>query len=201
MTSPHFNNLDGVLFIKPYQKNQFEVRYHLKERTELKGLTMKAILSHPENKHSLTEIFSNFFIELMGHIFFVLAHGFVLKCYVLGWDQDQHSHFEADTLLICMLNEALRLRHEASSVLNGCYFLIISPDTDVIVLAINFVQQIDEGVKVEFQLITSGCSRTISVNRWIKTFQNTFWRLYHDKMLPYWCIQRSDKVKVLQRIS
>ena len=64
-----------------------------------------------------------------------------------------------------MLNEALRLRHEASSDFSGCYFHIISPDTDVIVLAVNFVQQIDEDVKVEFQLITSRGSRTISVKR------------------------------------
>ena len=122
---------------------------------------MKDILSHPENKHSLTEIFSDFFKELMGHNLFVVAHGFVVKFNILCWDQEQNSHFEADTLLIYMLNEALRLRHEALSVLNGCYFHIISHDMDIIVLAIIFVQQIDEDVEVEFQPIT----RTISVNR------------------------------------
>ena len=97
----------------------------------------------------------------------------------MGWDQDQHSHFEVNTQLICMINEALILRHEASSVLSGCYFHIISPDMDVIVLAINVVQQTDEDVKVEFQLITSRGPRKISVNR---AFQRTFERIYHDRM-------------------
>ena len=103
-------------------RNCNPVRYHLKEQTELKGLTMKDILSHPVNKRILTEIFSDFFTQSMGHNLFVVAHEFVVKSNVLGWYQDQHSHFEPDTLLICMLNEALRLRHEASSVLSDCYF-------------------------------------------------------------------------------
>ena len=140
-------------------RNKNPVRYHLNERTDLKGLKMKDILeSHPENKRCLTKILSDFFIKSLGDRLFVVESN--VPC----WIPDGHIHFEADTLLICVLNETMKLLSEGSSILSGCYFHIISPDTDVLILAIDYIQQMTEDVKIDFQLITSKGSRQISVN-------------------------------------
>lgn len=122
-------------------RHKAPIKYQLTTNTELKGLKLKDILSHPETKRTLTEILSYYFIKMMGDKMYITAYGFVIESNIVGWTHPKHSHFEADTLLVCVMNELMNLRKEPLvPVSSDCFFHLISPDTDVLTVAVNFLQ-------------------------------------------------------------
>lgn len=117
---------------------------------------MKDILSHPQNKRVLTEIFAKAFIEVMGLAAYVVAFGFTIETNIPGWDVFEHCHYEADTLLICCINKLVTMTSDMNSMIeSSCKFEIISPDTDVLILAINFLQQSRADMNINFKMTTS----------------------------------------------
>ena len=114
-------------------------------KTIIKNIRLKYILlllPHPSNKQTLCDLFAEKCIAMLQieKKIFVVAHGTNIASnqYHEQWIQITHSHQEADTLLICIIGELLRIRNSLS-LENQVKLMVwlVSPDTDVLVLAIN----------------------------------------------------------------
>ena len=116
------------------------------------------MLSHPENKKTLTVIFGQIFITEFSSLQYVVAYGVDIKSNIPGWRIHQHNHFEADTLLLCVANELLTLEKASS-------FKVVSPDTDVLILSVYFFVTSMFPFDMIFELTTNRGSRIMSVNR------------------------------------
>ena len=144
-------------------RNKKQIRYNLTLKTKIKGLKMRDLLSHPDNKRSLTEIFGRVFVEKADESLYVVMYGFHIISNIHGWNIMSHSHFEADTLITCTIDEIVRLP-KIEVGLNDYWFQIISPDTDVVILSCNFLALFDCDLHIDFKLITSKEPHLFSVN-------------------------------------
>lgn len=97
---------------------------------------------------------------------YVIAYGSVLKSNVPNWSETSHKHPEADTLLICLINESSQFVPELS-------ILWVSPDTDVLMLTLHYIStqsQSASDIDIVFQLLTSKGRRSFPINIIINYF-------------------------------
>ena len=97
---------------------------------------------------------------------YVIAYGSVLKSNVPNWSETSHKHPEADTLLICLINESSQFVPELSIIL-------VSPDTDVLMLTLHYIStqsQSASDIDIVFQLLTSKGRRSFPINIIINYF-------------------------------
>ena len=87
---------------------------------------------------------------------FVVGFGTTITSNISGWVHQSHNHYEADTLLICMLKELNSL--DGQQQIMG----IISPDTDVLMLALHLSAK-EMSIKFLFELLNSKSKREIDV--------------------------------------
>ena len=102
-------------------------------------------------------IFSNVFHRIFSSLQYVVAYGFTVRGNIPEWTVRDHKHFESDTLLLCSIRELVQLNKALS-------FKIVSLDTDVLVLSVDYLVNSPYPVEIEFELITSRGCRTLSVN-------------------------------------
>ena len=140
-------------------RNKKQIRYNLSANTNISKIKLKDLLSHPENKQKLAKIFSNEFARVCREKgqSYVIAFGFEIVTNIAEWTKTEHSHYEADTLLICCLNEAHRL-------FPSCWFEVATPDTDVLVLLIYYLAQLPSALTIWLRMMSNKGSRLISVN-------------------------------------
>ena len=139
------------------KRHKKQIRYQLTDRTVLKNIKMKDLLSHPQNKKAITLIFWEIFCSEFSSLQYVVAYGFTVVSNIPGWEISTHNHFEADTLILCCIKEILELQTATS-------FKVVSPDTDVLVLSVHFLASYNIQTPILFELTTSSGNRVMSVN-------------------------------------
>ena len=138
------NNLNGK-----------QVQYNLTPKTVIKNIKLKQLLSHPVNKQRICDIFAKQSIEMLQKKTkqFVVGYGTSITSNINGWTTQSYDHDEADTLIICIIREIIELENQQLKV------RIVSPDTDVLMLALHFANYI-----IVFELLSSKSRRQINVN-------------------------------------
>ena len=145
-------------------RHKVQVQFKLSPSTVVKDITLKELLSHPQNKRVLTEYFAKSLQSLCKdqNKTYVIAYGTTILSNVQGWSNFSHKHPEADTLMLCIIKELAQLKPNVS-------VLLISPDTDVLILALHF-NAIYPSSTVIFELLTSKGRRKISTNKIYEAF-------------------------------
>ena len=69
------------------------------------------------------------FIRRAGASEFVVIYEKEVHSDIAGWSVTKYNHFEADTLITCVIEELRKLE-------NSNHFRIVTPDTDVVILYI-----------------------------------------------------------------
>ena len=83
--------------------------------------------------------------QITKKVLYVVAYGTTILANLPGWTVSSHNHLEADTLLICIINNVVELWRQTTQT-NRLSVRLISPDTDVLMLALNFVARSDRAV-------------------------------------------------------
>ena len=139
-------------------RHKVQVQFKLSPATVVKNITLKELLSHPENKRILTDYFAKScqrYLESEGRNY-VIAFGTTIVSNVNGWRQSAHKHPEADTLMLCLI-------HELYALVPAMNVRLISPDTDVLMLALHYVATHPTS-NVNFELLNPKGRRLVSVN-------------------------------------
>ena len=139
-------------------RHKIQVQFKLSPATVVKDITLKELLSHPRNKQVLTQYFAKSCEMLCKNLgkTYIIAHGTTLLSNVPNWSHSSHKHPEADTLMICLINELNRL-------IPNLNILLISPDTDVLMLALHYVAT-HASTNIIFELISSKGRRILPIN-------------------------------------
>ena len=139
-------------------RHKIQVQFKLSPSTVVKDITLKELLSHPKNKQVLTEYFAKSCESLCKNLnkTYIIAYGTTLLSNVPNWCHSTHKHPEADTLMICLINELCQL-------VPNLNILLISPDTDVLVLALHYVAT-HSTANIMFELLASKGRRSIPIN-------------------------------------
>ena len=90
---------------------------------------------------------------------YVVGYGTKLVSNLAGWSQEHHSHDEADTLIICVTREMARLNNS----LGTFSVKILSPDTDVLMLAIDYSLN-QPTINIVFELLSGKARRKLAIN-------------------------------------
>ena len=156
-------------------RHQNRVQYNLSGNTIIKNIKLKELLSHPENKKRMCEVFGKRVqaeLKVSGKRF-VLIYGTTIESNVSGWTDVAHDHQEADTLLVCVINRLSQLQvvsAVATFLQRGEHpaepltFRLISPDTDVFMLAIHLLSSLP-GIDIIFEQLTSKARKMVSIRR------------------------------------
>ena len=137
-----------------------QVKYNLTARSVIKNIKLTQLLSHPVNKQRICNLFATKAIEMFNDVGkkFIVGYDTTITSNVSGWNHENHNHDEADTLLICMLNEMHRLHGGQRRI------RIISPDTDVFMIAFDLSTK-RQGIHFVFELMNSKETREIDVKK------------------------------------
>ena len=147
-----------------------QVQYKLTATTVIKNIKLKELLSHPENKRKMTEFFANDCVEMLKtkDKRFVVTYGTTIIANIPGWTDFSHKHLEADTLLICVINKVAELWRQSTQS-TRISIRLISPDTDVLMLALNFLAMSGTSIEILFELLNKN-RRQIRINQIIEHF-------------------------------
>ena len=80
-------------------RHQEQIQYKLTRRTVLKNIKLNQLLSHPQNKKILCEIFAEAMIEKLLSLGkeFMIIYGTTIVSNIPGWTYEEHNQHEADT--------------------------------------------------------------------------------------------------------
>lgn len=135
-----------------------EVRYKVRDETNLVNVSMKSFLSHIETKQELTIFLANKVIQHLFKIGIPFVITFDTKSVTnidnLSINMDLHDHEEADTLLVLHAIEVAQ-----RSPFTEC--VIYSPDTDVFLLLVHYYPKLPPATK--FQTGRGNDSRLIDI--------------------------------------
>ena len=139
-------------------RHKVQVQFKLSPSTVIKNISLKELLSHPKNKRILTEFFAKSCQKAFDNTgkSYVIAFGTTILSNLPDWRHTEHKHPEADTLMICLVNEL----YKSIPVMN---VKIVSPDTDVLILSLHFVAENPSAIII-FELISTKGRRFLSVN-------------------------------------
>jgi hypothetical protein len=141
---------------------QQPVQYNLTSKTIIKNIKLSELLSHPLNKQRLCEVFAQLSIKRLTDLGgrFVVGYGTKIVSNITGWTRKHHDHDEADTLIVCVAGEIARLNQSNSEF----SVKILSPDTDVLMLAINYCVMCVPGCRIIFELPCGKNRRELNVD-------------------------------------
>ena len=134
-------------------RHKEQIQYKNTRRTVIKNIKLKQLLSHPRNKKVLCEILAEMTISKFTSLDkqFLVIHGTTIVSNIPGWTYVAHNQHEADTLLLCAIKH---LHHLYSDRSNPPSYRIISPDTDVFILAVYLTSQISD-IDIVFEQLSS----------------------------------------------
>ena len=135
------------------------VQYNLTPKTVIKNTKLKELLSHPVNKQRMCDLFAKRSTEMLRNNGkdFVVGFGSSIISNIVSWTHKKHDHEEADTLIICIIREVVKVLKKTLKI------KIVSPDADVLVLAIRLVAEVSN-VNMLFELLCSKSKRLLDVN-------------------------------------
>ena len=139
-------------------RHQEQIQYKISKKTVIKDIKLKQLLSHPQNKKLLCQIFSEVTVIKLRSLEkeFLVIQGTTILSNIPGWSHHEHNQHEADTLLLCAIKH---LHHLCTDTVNPPTFRLISPDTDVFILAIHLASQ--TGVHIVFELLSSSKTKKV----------------------------------------
>ena len=172
--------------------NGKQVQYNLTPKTIIKDTKLKELLSHPVNKQHMCDIFAKQSIEMLQKTTkqFVIGYGTTIVSNMRGWMTQNHDHDEADTLIVCIVREVLKLENEQLKV------RIVSPDTDVLMLALHLTANIANS-NIVFEVLSSKYRRQIDVTSLV----NSIGRLKSIGLLSAYVFTGCDQVGKFSSIS
>ena len=137
-----------------------QVKYKLASNTIIKNIKLNELLSHPSNKQRICAVFAELAIERFteGGRDFVVAYGTKIVSTISGWTCNNHDHDEADALIICVTGEIARLKNLGVNL----SIKILSPDTDVLMLAIDYAVH-SLNCDITFELLSGKARRQLNV--------------------------------------
>ena len=135
------------------------IQYNITPRTEIKKIKLKDLLSHKMNKELLCRLLAARVIQHLDRDKkqYAVANDQIIYSNIPGWSSFTHSQPESDTLIICLVRELCNLVGADRPV------RILSPDTDVLMLAV-YLASTGCAAEIEFELLNSKARRIIPVS-------------------------------------
>ena len=149
--------LKAQTWLKRYKDTGVE--YKLTPRTDITKIKLKDLLSHKSNKKLLCKLLAAASIKQLEtkNKHYIVAYDQIICSNITAWSKVTHSQVEADALIISIVRELADILSDQSPKIK-----ILSPDTDVLILALYLVS-IGSSSNIEFELLNSTARRIIPV--------------------------------------